>query len=144
MSHSLPQSIIDHYEDPFQQGGCQGATHRAEGEHVGLESEVIVIELRVVGEEDDAVIDEACFDGEGSRACLGAASMLVEHVQQKTIHEVEQLSEPMFAELLGIELDAEYAESCLLSLRVLREAIESPIDDESGPMFFGPNLGEEC
>jgi len=144
MNPSLPQPIVDHYEDPFQQGICDQPTHRAEGEHSAGVTEVVVVELRVVGDDDAASIDEAWFDGEGGQACLGAASLLMEYVQQRTVSEVGALSDEMFAEFIEIEMDSPHLESCLLGLRVLREALISPLDDESGPMFSGPHLGEEC
>jgi NifU-like protein involved in Fe-S cluster formation len=144
MNLPLPQQIVEHFEDPFQQGVCDHPTHRAEGELSGSETEVIVIELRIIGEAEEQLIEEAWFDGEGGQACLGSASLLVEYVEKRNTTELEQFSDEMFLELIGVATGAAYVESCLLSLRVLREAILSPLDDESGPLFSGPHLGEEC
>ena len=142
MTSSLPQPILDHFEDPYHRGPLDEATHVAESS-IPICADRIRIELRISASE---VIEEAGFDGEGCVLCQAAASMLVEQIEGREVAEVRQFSS---ADMLALVGETDVAPSrqkcCLLSWRVLQTALHSPVDDEEeGLRFGGPSLREEC
>lgn len=146
----FPATIMDHYEDPFHQGICPGATHAAEGtSEAGC---VIRFEARC---DDDGVLEALWFDGDGCIPSQAVASMLVEHVlelaeeQRLGATEIDEL--PIDSILLGRFGGAlsEQQERCVqASVRAFRETLHHPIDpdldDSERHTFGGPDLGDEC
>lgn len=137
------EHILDHYEDPYHRGSCEGATHRHEDDNP-LCGDVVEIELRLG---DDGRVEEAWFQGEGCCISQAAASMLVEKIEGKTLEELQQLTADQMLELFGARLTPNRQKCCLLPWRVAQQAVFSPINGEEtekeGHTFGGPHLGEE-
>lgn len=82
--------------------------------------DVVRIDLHV-NEED--VIDEVRFDGEGCAISQASASMLTEMVEGKTLEEAKELSKQDILEALGIDIGPVRLKCALLSLKVLKAGI---------------------
>ncbi len=137
---------MDHYEDPYHRGACDHPTHRHQDDNP-LCGDVIQIELRVDAEQR---VKEAWFDGDGCCISQSAASMLIERLEGLTVEEVQAFPADQMLELFKAKLTPNRQKCCLLSWRVMQQAIFSPIDGsnpdgpaDADPPFQGPNLGDE-
>jgi nitrogen fixation NifU-like protein len=117
--------ILDHYEDPFHRGHLSGATHAHEGKNP-LCGDVVRIELDV---DDNGKIKNLYFDGEGCVISQASASMLLEDMYGKTTDEVKDFSAEDMLKLYGARLTPNRQKCCLLSWKVLQEAVHSPVDE---------------
>ena len=133
------EAWLGHYEDPYHRGSCEYATHHAERE-VACCGSVLVVELQI----RDGVVEEAWFDGDGCQLGQAVASLLMEAVEQRPTDELRHLSIPDIAKLLGEPIPEKHRPCCQLACDTLLAALDSPIDDEQGPSFLGPDLGDEC
>ncbi len=136
------EHVLDHYEDPYHQGRCDRPTHLHEDDNP-LCGDVVHVELKIDG---NGQIREAWFDGDGCVISQASASMLMEKVEGKSVDEVKGFSAEEMLKLFGARLTPNRQKCCLLSWRVVQQAIHSPVDgeDESGgATFSGPDLGEE-
>ena len=140
MSDPLPPDLAAHYEDPYHCGPLDAATHAAERAHVDCVDgrDLLLLELKIGG----GVIEEAWFQGEGCPWSQAAASLLAEVIEGSSadsdVSAIEQQMEAVADEL------TESRRGCFrLAAACLRDALRSPLDDEDGPTFSGPNLGEE-
>jgi nitrogen fixation NifU-like protein len=117
------EHILDHYEDPYHRGKCPHCTHAHEDDNP-LCGDVVRIELALdpAGEK----IVDAYFDGDGCCISQASASMLVEHVEGKGLDEIKQFKAEDMLKLFGAKLTPNRQKCCLLSWRVLQQAIYSP------------------
>ena len=118
------EHILDHYEDPFHKGPCSGATHAHEDDNP-LCGDVVRIEAKIA---DDGTIADLYFNGDGCCISQAAASMIVEHMQGKTIDEVRDFSADDMLRLIQAKLTPNRQKCGLLSWRVLQSAVYSPIE----------------
>jgi nitrogen fixation NifU-like protein len=119
------EHILEHYEEPYHRGRVAHATHSHEDDNP-LCGDVVRIDLAV---DPTGKIQQVYFDGDGCCISQAAASMLVEHFDQKTIDEVKKFTAEDMLRLFGAKLTPNRQKCCLLSWRVLQAAIYSPAGD---------------
>ena len=115
------EHILDHYEDPYHQGTCPNCTHEHEDENP-LCGDTVHVDLRI----EDGVIREAWFDGDGCCISQASASMLMEKIEGMTVDAVKEFSARDMLSLYGPPLTPNRQKCCLLSWRVVQQAIYSP------------------
>src|SRR5688500_9363668 len=115
------EHVMDHYEDPYHKGPCAVCTHGYEDKNP-LCGDRIHLELNI----DDDRIREAWFDGEGCCISQASASMLCERIEGKSVEEAKAFSAKDMLELFGARLTPNRQKCCLLSWRVLQQAMHSP------------------
>jgi nitrogen fixation NifU-like protein len=113
------ENILDHYRNPRNKGRLDDPTHTHE-EHNPLCGDVIHIDLHV---NDEDVIEEVRFEGEGCAISQASASMLTEMIQGKTLEEAKQVSKDDILEALGIDIGPVRLKCALLSLKVLKAGV---------------------
>ncbi len=118
------EHILEHYEEPYHRGRCPRATHAHEEDNP-LCGDFIHVELHI---DPQGVVREAYFDGEGCCISQAAASMLMEAVEGKTVEEVEQFRAEDMLRLFGVRLTPNRQKCCLLSWKVLQQALYSPLE----------------
>lgn len=118
------EHILDHYEDPYHRGHCPHTTHTHEDDNP-LCGDVVKIELDV--DPATAKVRQAFFSGDGCCISQASASMLVEQLEGKTIDEVKNFSADDMLKLFGAKLTPNRQKCCLLSWRVVQQAIYSPV-----------------
>ena len=118
------EHILDHYEDPFHRGELVGATHAHEDKNP-LCGDVVKIEL-VLGE--DGQVTDCYFTGDGCVISQASASMLLEELYGKTVEEVKAFSAEDMLKLYGARLTPNRQKCCLLSWRVVQQAVHSPVE----------------
>jgi nitrogen fixation NifU-like protein len=115
--------ILDHYEDPYHRGHCEHATHAHEDDNP-LCGDVIHVELQI-GDQDR--IRSAWFDGDGCCISQASASMLMEKIEGMTVDDLRQFTAQDMLALFGARLTPNRQKCCLLSWRVVRAAVHSPV-----------------
>ena len=123
------ENILDHYRHPHNKGELTQPTHTHQDDNP-LCGDVIRIDLHV---NENDVIDQVGFSGEGCAISLASASMLTEMLEGRTLEEAKQLSKEDLLAALGIELGPARRKCALLSLKVLKGAVDVPSslsDDE--------------
>jgi nitrogen fixation NifU-like protein len=113
------ENILDHYRNPRNKGQLEDPTHTHEEDNP-LCGDVIRIDLHV---NDQNVIDEVRFDGQGCAISQASASMLTEMIEGKTLEEAKELSKEDILEALGIEIGPVRLKCALLSLKVLKAGV---------------------
>jgi nitrogen fixation NifU-like protein len=83
--------LLDHYRQPRNKGRLEAPTLSAE-EYNPLCGDRVIVEALV----EQGRIVEARFDGRGCALCLGAASILTEVIQGRTLAELESLGQDEF------------------------------------------------
>ena len=118
--------VLEHYECPYHRGLCPLATHAHEDDNP-LCGDCVRIELRI----DDGRIEEAFFDGDGCCISQASASMLVEHIDGRTVEDIKRFNADDMLTLFGPRLTPNRQKCCLLGWRVLQTAIYSPVEESS-------------
>ncbi|TWT78148.1 NifU-like protein [Posidoniimonas polymericola] len=118
------EHILDHYEDPFHRGELSGCTHSHEDKNP-LCGDVVRIDLKL---DPDGKIEDCYFSGDGCVISQASASMLLEEIQGKTIEELKQFTAEDMLKLYGPRLTPNRQKCCLLSWRVIQQAVHSPVD----------------
>ncbi len=121
------EHVLEHYECPYHRGPCPLATH-AHADDNPLCGDCVRIELRI---DDDGRIEEAFFDGDGCCVSQASASMLVEHIDGRTVEDVKRFNADDMLTLFGPRLTPNRQKCCLLGWRVLQTAIYSPVEDKT-------------
>ncbi len=111
--------IIDRYKNPLMRGELEPHDFSYEDDNP-LCGDRIRIDIRV---DENNVITEAVFSGEGCAISQASADLLVESVIGKNLDEVKALSKEDILEMLGIELGPVRLKCALLSLKVLKAGI---------------------
>ena len=118
------ENILDHYRNPRNKGHLENPTHSHE-EHNPLCGDVLHIDLHV---NDEDVIQEVRFDGQGCAISQASASMLTEMIQGKTLEEAKQVDKEDILEALGIDIGPVRLKCALLSLKVFKAGVYGMAD----------------
>jgi nitrogen fixation NifU-like protein len=94
-----------------------------EGENP-LCGDTVRLELAV---DKDGIIRDAYFTGQGCCISQASASMLMETISGKRIDELKEFSAQQMLDLFGARLTPNRQKCCLLSWRVLQQALYSPV-----------------
>ncbi len=113
--------ILDHFECPYHKGQLPDATCAHCGKNP-LCGDKVTIQLRVG---PDNRIQEAWFDGNGCAISQAASSILCQHIEGKTVAEVESLDAQEMLDLLKVPLTATRQRCGLLCFKVLKTMLYS-------------------
>jgi nitrogen fixation NifU-like protein len=113
--------ILDHFECPYHKGQLANPTCSHCGKNP-LCGDKVTVQIRV---NDEGKIAEAWFDGSGCAISQAAASILCQHIEGKTVEEVENLQPQDMLSLLKVPLTATRQRCGLLSFKVLKTMLYS-------------------
>ena len=111
--------IIDRYKNPHKKGTLDPHDYSYEDDNP-LCGDEIRIDVRV---DDNEVVTEALFEGQGCAISMASADLLVENIIGKPLSEIKDMSKEDILELLGIELGPVRLKCALLSLKVLKAGV---------------------
>jgi nitrogen fixation NifU-like protein len=111
--------IIDRYKNPHHKGVLDPHDFSYEDDNP-LCGDEIRIDVRV---DENDVVTEATFEGQGCAISMASADLLVENIVNKKLSEIKELSKEDILELLGIELGPVRLKCALLSLKVLKAGV---------------------
>ena len=111
--------IIERYKSPLYRGELDPHDISFEDDNP-LCGDHIRIDLRV---DENDVVTEAAFNGQGCAISQASADLLVESVIGKPLEEVKQLTKEDVLDMLGLELGPVRLKCALLSLKVLKAGV---------------------
>lgn len=114
------EHILDHFETPYHKGSCPGATC-SHCDRNPICGDQITLQLRVDGDR----VREAFFDGKGCAISQAAASILCEHVEGKSLAELNSLQAKDMLKLLQVPLTPSRQKCGLLGFKVLKTILYS-------------------
>jgi len=115
--------ILDLYKNPLNKGNIENPSHEYKKNNP-LCGDEVKIQLQV----EDNKIHEVKFQGIGCAISIAFASLLTEKIKNLTIEEVKNLNKDDILELVKIPLSPVRIKCALLSLDVLRGALENARD----------------
>ena len=113
------EQIIDRYKNPHYRGELDPNDYSYEDDNPTC-GDHIRIDIRV---NDEDVVTEAAFSGEGCSISQASADMLIESIVGKTLDEVKTINKEDVLGNLGIELGPVRLKCALLSLKVLKGSV---------------------
>jgi nitrogen fixation NifU-like protein len=108
--------IIDRYKNPRYRGELDPNDISFEDDNPYC-GDHIRIDVRL---DENDVVTEASYSGEGCSISQASADLLVEFIHGKTLEEIKALSKADVMDLLGIDLGPVRLKCALLSLKVLK------------------------
>jgi nitrogen fixation NifU-like protein len=126
MSEMYTERLLDHYRQPRNRGSLQAlATSSSSGQLVAAEEynplcgDRVTIEALV----DGGRIAEVSFDGRGCALCLGAASILTETIQGRSLEDLQGLDQDEFLAELQSAIRPARLKCALLPWMAFRHAV---------------------
>lgn len=120
--------VMPHQEQPFHRGRLEQPTH-AHREDNPLCGDSVLVELRMT---DQHILQEAWWVARGCLVCQASASMLLEHVQGKSLAQIEAFSAADMLALFAARLTPLRQRCCLLAWQALRQALQTPVSRAAG------------
>jgi nitrogen fixation NifU-like protein len=117
MSEMYTERLLDHYRNPRNRGRLEAPDIAAE-EYNPLCGDRVTIEARI----EAGRIVEARFEGRGCALCLGAASILTELIQGRSLEELQALDKDQFLAELRSEPRPSRLKCALLPWLAFRHA----------------------
>lgn len=121
MSRQLyTNKLLEHYESPRHYGPMSNADAVVTGNHPGCRDE-ITIYLKVVNGSRAKKIQ---FEGKGCTLSQGAASILLDAVQNRPLAEIEAIDYNALLDMLGRDIILNRISCATLALDTLKAAIQ--------------------
>lgn len=111
--------IIERYKTPHFRGELEPNDITFEDDNPAC-GDHIRIDVRV---DENQVVTEAAFSGEGCAISLASADLLLESIIGKSLDVVKELTKEDILDMLGIELGPVRLKCALLSLKVLKSGV---------------------
>ncbi len=115
------QQILDHYKNPRNHGELENPTFTHVGENP-MCGDTIEIDVRL--DEDEEVIQNLAFRGDGCAISQAAASMLTEMLLGKTIEELHEMDRDDMIEMLGVDISPMRVKCAVLAEKVAQDGAE--------------------
>lgn len=119
MDQLYREEIIDHYKYPRYKGELTDPDYKAH-DHNPFCGDELTIALKV---DEEDIIREVAFSGQGCAISQAAASMLMEEILNEPLEEVKSPNRDDILEILGIEIGPVRMKCALLSLKVLKKGV---------------------
>ena len=111
---------MDLYKSPLNKGKLENSTHEF-SKNNPLCGDEIAIQLFV----KNNIIDDVKFQGNGCAISMAAASMITEKIKNMNLNEVKSLNKDDILEMIKIPLSPVRLKCALLSLDVVKGALEN-------------------
>ncbi|MCK4800412.1 MAG: SUF system NifU family Fe-S cluster assembly protein [Anaerolineales bacterium] len=111
--------IIERYKSPHFRGELEPNDISFEDDNPAC-GDHIRIDVRL---DENHVVTEAVFSGEGCAISLASADLLLESIIGKTIEELKETTKEDILDMLGIELGPVRLKCALLPLKVLKAGV---------------------
>ena len=115
--------ILDHYRNPRNKRALSSAAV-AGGEYNSLCGDEVSIFLNM---DDDGVVTEITFDGDGCAVSQAVASLFTEHAKGKRIDDLAQFGKEDIEKLLGITLSPARMRCASLAVEALRNGLRNRV-----------------
>lgn len=125
------QQILDHYKNPRNYGELDDPTFTHVGENP-MCGDTIEIDVRL--DEDEEVIENLAFRGDGCAISQAAASMLSEMLLGKTIEELDEMDRDDMIDVLGVDISP---------MRVKCAVLAEKVAQDGADIYFGEDVDVE-
>ena len=116
----LMQVMLDHYENPRHYGAREDSDVVQKGGNPGC-GDIITIYLKL---DDNEIIRDVSFDGEGCIVSQATTSMITDVVLGKTAQEVEKMNPDVITDLIGKDLALTRPRCATLGITTIKQAIQ--------------------
>lgn len=113
------EHILDHYKNPRNYGKIEDFTVKHTDTNIPCGDELTYY-LKI----EDGKIKEVKFQGQGCVLSMASASILSDKVKNMDLKEIEGLGEEFIYDIMGIRPGPARRKCVLLSLKVLKKAME--------------------
>ncbi|MEN9626170.1 MAG: hypothetical protein RL557_498 [archaeon] len=114
------EQILDLYKNPLNKGVIENPTHEFEKNNP-LCGDEIKMQLRV----EDGKIQEVKFQGGGCAISMASASLITDKIKQMDVADAKHLNKNDILDLIKVDLSPVRLKCALLSLDVLKGALEN-------------------
>jgi nitrogen fixation protein NifU and related proteins len=114
------ENILDHYKHPHNAGVLESCSF-SHKEFNPLCGDEVTMFINVNG---DGRVDEVKFSGKGCAISIASASLLTDHIKQKSVEEIKEFGKKDVENLLGIPLSVVRIKCALLPLKTLHKGME--------------------
>jgi nitrogen fixation protein NifU and related proteins len=128
------ENILDHYKNPRNSGHVEHPAATAEGVNP-LCGDELAVELEVV----DGVVTDVRYNGRGCAISQAAASMLSETIKGRPVEELSRIGKDDVLEELGIPLSPIRLKCAMLSVGVLKVALNQLTGEPLPEEWAGSN-----
>lgn len=118
------EQILDHYKHPRNFGHIEGADVSSEEINMSC-GDRITIDIRFGSKDNERIVEEVKFSGEGCAIDQASASMLTEKITGMKTTEVMNLGLPDIEAMLGTTLTPSRVKCAVLPLEAIQKAIKS-------------------
>lgn len=121
MSYEMYQeAILDHYRNPRNVGKLEAPDLHARGDNP-LCGDEVALYLKL---DEKGRVADVKFQGQGCAISQASASLLTVHLKGQPLEEVRQVDKETALKLLGIPISPVRLKCAILSVEVLRVALE--------------------
>lgn len=113
--------ILDHYENPRHKHRMEDASVQLGGGNPGC-GDLITVYLKI---NDDGVIEEASFEGEGCTISQAGGSIITEMIEGMSVDEVKALGKDTMIEEIGEDAVKSRVRCATLALGTAQAAVDS-------------------
>jgi nitrogen fixation NifU-like protein len=115
LSELYDDHILEHFEDPYHKGPCPGCScSHADRNPICGDQVLLQLQLK------DGTVAAAYFDGKGCAISQAAASILCEHVEGKSLADLQAFQAKDMLALLRVPLTPSRQKCGLLAFKVLK------------------------
>ncbi|SDJ98716.1 nitrogen fixation protein NifU [Halovenus aranensis] len=125
------QQILDHYKNPRNYGELEESTFTHVGENPMCGD---TIEIDVKLGDDDEVIEDLAFRGDGCAISQAAASMLSGMLIDKSIEELQEMDRDDMIDALGVDISP---------MRVKCAVLAEKVAQDGADIYFGEDIDVE-
>ncbi len=115
------QQILDHYKNPRNYGELEDPTFTHVGENP-MCGDTIEIDVRL--DDDEEVIQDLAFRGDGCAISQAAASMLSEMLVDKSIAELQEMDRDDMIDMLGVDISPMRVKCAVLAEKVAQDGAD--------------------
>ncbi len=120
------EQILDHYKHPRNYGELEDPTFTHVGENPMCGDE---IRMDIALDDDNEVIEEVAFTGDGCAISLASASMLTETLQGMAVEELLEMDRDDVLDLLGVDISPMRVKCAVLAEKVAQDGYELYTED---------------
>jgi nitrogen fixation NifU-like protein len=115
------QQILDHYKNPRNYGELDDPTFSHVGENPMCGD---TIEMDVTLDDDDEVIEQVAFRGDGCAISQASASMLSEQLSGMRLDDLQEMDRDDIVEMLGVDISPMRVKCAVLAEKVAQDGTE--------------------
>jgi nitrogen fixation protein NifU and related proteins len=116
------EEMLDHYKNPRNFKDIPNATHQAHAVNP-----LCGDEINISAVVENGIIKDIGFQSQSCSITMATASMVTEHLLNKSVDEINQLTPEKIQEMLGVELNTSRVNCAVVVVNALKQAVSNSI-----------------